>query len=102
MVFCLWCSPFKVVDKDIFLDRRCLNWRKKALFAPSAAHYDLVFPDFETFKRFFSPDPQRFPGNVYHLPGVLVDEMVVPLDVRIEHHNPLYDRLRLEEAFLGK
>jgi hypothetical protein len=75
---------------------------KKALRAPSAAHCNLVFPDFEPLERFFFSDLQRFPANVDYPPGVFVDAMVVRLDVGLEYHNPLSELLRLEEALLGK
>jgi len=76
-----------------------ISQRKKRATSVFDAQHDLVFPDLEAPEGFFARDLHGVPGDVKHLAGFFIDEVVVRRDVRVEDHDASFNGCVLSRPF---
>jgi len=87
---------------DLDLDTVHYSTQKKRLLPPPSPHHDLVLAHLEPINRRRTRDLDRVPGNVKDLPGLVVDEVVMRLDMCVEDDDPVFQGLQLEQPLLGE
>src|SRR4051794_5103684 len=96
-------SFFDLDDVAFWTSSSCL--RKKSGPAPGAlphpVHHYLVVGDLESLERLDVADLDLLPRDVVNRAAV-VDEVMVPLDVRIKHDAVLGQRQRAQQPFLDE